>query len=132
MFKMWFLGSSKCFKTTWISPKQPVELTQKLAAETIPPPMLIIFLCCHYIWSILYCNYSRSLILWISTFWKYLTHFILLVSFYAPWKHEKTRGLMMFSEGIKRDQCYEMAWNLLSKHNFLFIHLACFLKIIVM
>ena len=35
-----------------------------------------------------------------------LTHFIPLVSFffYTPWKHQKTRGFLMFSGGIERDQ----------------------------
>ena len=31
-----------------------------------------------------------------------------LISFDTPWKHQKTRGFMMFSEGIKRDQWHEM------------------------
>ena len=31
-----------------------------------------------------------------------------LISFDTPWKHQKTRGFMMFSGGIKRDQWHEM------------------------
>ena len=28
-----------------------------------------------------------------------------LASFYTPWRHQKTKGFLMFSGGIKRDQC---------------------------
>ena len=31
-----------------------------------------------------------------------------LVSFNTPWKHQKTRGFLMFSDGIEREQRYEM------------------------
>ena len=31
-----------------------------------------------------------------------------LVSFYTPWKHQKTKGFLMFSRGIERDR--EMKW----------------------
>ena len=31
-----------------------------------------------------------------------------LVSFYIPWKHQKTSGFLMFSGGIERDQWHEM------------------------
>ena len=37
-----------------------------------------------------------------------LTHFIPLISFDTPWKHQKTRGFRMFSGAIKRDQWHEM------------------------
>ena len=37
---------------------------------------------------------------------KRLTHFMPLISFDTPWKHQKTRGFRMFSGGIKSDQ-----WN---------------------
>ena len=37
-----------------------------------------------------------------------LTHFMPLISFDTPWKHQKTRGFLMFSVGIKRDQWHEM------------------------
>ena len=37
-----------------------------------------------------------------------VTHFIPLVSFYTPWKHQKTRGFLMFSGGLERDQWHEM------------------------
>ena len=30
-----------------------------------------------------------------------LTHFIPIFAFYAPWKHEKASGFMIFSSGIK-------------------------------
>ena len=37
-----------------------------------------------------------------------LTHFKSLVSFYIPWKHQKTFGFLMFSGGLERDQWHEM------------------------
>ena len=36
-----------------------------------------------------------------------LTYFMPLVSFYTPEKHQKTRGILIFSGGIERDQWYE-------------------------
>ena len=33
-----------------------------------------------------------------------------LVSFYTPWKQQKTSGFLMFSGGIKRDLWHEMGW----------------------
>ena len=38
-----------------------------------------------------------------------LTHFVPLVSFDTPWKHQKAKCFLMFSGGIEIDQCYEMA-----------------------
>ena len=42
-----------------------------------------------------------------------LNYFMPLLSFYTPWKHRKTRGLLMFSEVIERNQWHEMGcpWN---------------------
>ena len=37
-----------------------------------------------------------------------ITHFMPLISFDTPWKNQKTSGLLMFSDGIKRDQGHEM------------------------
>ena len=37
-----------------------------------------------------------------------LTHFMPLVSFYTPWKHQKTIGFLMFSAGLERDS--SMKW----------------------
>ena len=37
-----------------------------------------------------------------------LTHFMPLISFYTPWKHQKTYGCLMFSGDIERDQWHEM------------------------
>ena len=37
-----------------------------------------------------------------------LTHFMPRVSFYTPWKHQKTKDLPMFSGGIERDQWDEI------------------------
>ena len=38
----------------------------------------------------------------------YLTHFMSLISFQTPWKHQKTRSFLLFSGGIKSDQWHEM------------------------
>ena len=45
--------------------------------------------------------------LWYNFLQKYLTHFMPLISFDTPWKHQKTGCLLMFSGGIKRS----VAWN---------------------
>ena len=37
-----------------------------------------------------------------------LTHFMPLVYFDTPWKHQKTSGFQMFLGDIKRDQWHEM------------------------
>ena len=37
-----------------------------------------------------------------------LTHFMPLVSFYTPSKHQKTFGFLMFLGGIERGQWHEM------------------------
>ena len=37
-----------------------------------------------------------------------LTHFMPLISLYTPWKYQKTSGILMFSEIIKRDQWHGM------------------------
>lgn len=37
-----------------------------------------------------------------------LTHSMSQVSFYTPWKYQKTRGFIFFSGGIERDQCRQM------------------------
>ena len=39
-----------------------------------------------------------------------LTHFMPLVSFYTFWKHQKTKGFLVFSGGIEREQWHEMGW----------------------
>ena len=36
-----------------------------------------------------------------------LTHFMLLVSFYTPRKHQKTTGFLIFSGSIERDLLHE-------------------------
>ena len=33
-----------------------------------------------------------------------------LISFYAPWKHQKTSDFLVFSESIERDQWHVMGW----------------------
>ena len=40
--------------------------------------------------------------------WNGLTHLMRVISFDTPWKPQKTRGFLMFSGGIKRDQWHEM------------------------
>ena len=55
-------------------------------------------------------HFKMLLLMWI---WKesrpmHLNHFMPLISFDTPWKHQKTRGFPMFSGGIKRDQWHEM------------------------
>ena len=34
----------------------------------------------------------------------FLTYFQLMFHFYAPWKHQKTYGCLMFSAGIEVEQ----------------------------
>ena len=42
-----------------------------------------------------------------------LTHFMPLVSFHKdPWKYQETRGSLMFSEGIEREQRLEMSFEM--------------------
>ena len=38
---------------------------------------------------------------------RFLTHFLLLVCFYAPWKHPRTYSFLILSEGIEKDQWHE-------------------------
>ena len=48
-----------------------------------------------------------------------LTYFIPLVSFYTPWKHQKTSGFLIFSGDIEREQCMEwVKWNVHRKITF--------------
>ena len=39
---------------------------------------------------------------------EHLTHFMSLVFFYTPWKHQKASGFLMFPGGIERYQWNEM------------------------
>ena len=39
---------------------------------------------------------------------KTLTHVMPLISFYTPWKRQKTYGFMMISGGVERDQGHEV------------------------
>ena len=41
---------------------------------------------------------------------KYFSHFVPLVSFYTPWKHQKTSSFLIFSRGYKKRT---VAWNVL-------------------
>ena len=38
-----------------------------------------------------------------------LTHFMPLVTFYAPWTNQKSRGFPMLSGGVGREQWYEIS-----------------------
>ena len=38
---------------------------------------------------------------WIFSFLIFLAHFWLVLSFYIPWKHQKSLGFLVFSGGIK-------------------------------
>ena len=60
---------------------------------------------------------------WKTLFPIFSTHFRPLVSSYTPWKHQETRGFLMFSEDIKRDQWHEMS----SKVSWIFM--ICFLSL---
>ena len=60
-----------------------------------------------------------------------LTHFMPLVSFDTPRKHQKTFGFLMFSRGIERDQWNEMRIffsNTFMKLEKLKIKISCFFK----
>ena len=41
----------------------------------------------------------------------FLFHFKQLISFYTPWKYQKTRAFLVFSRAIKRDKWHEMGWS---------------------
>ena len=41
---------------------------------------------------------------------KHLAHFIPVFYFYTPWKHQNTRGLLVFPGSIGRDQTNGMKW----------------------
>ena len=45
-----------------------------------------------------------------AKFWWFLKPFMLLVSFYTPWKHPLTSGSLMFLGGKYRRQRHEMGW----------------------
>ena len=40
----------------------------------------------------------------------FLTQYMPLVSFYTPWKHQKTKGFLMFPGVIERHQWHEMGY----------------------
>ena len=44
-----------------------------------------------------------------------LIHFIPLVSFYTPWKHQKTIDFLMFSWGKEKDQWHKMRQSVKTK-----------------
>ena len=47
-----------------------------------------------------------------------LTCFIPLFPFCTPWKYQKTRGFLIFSGGVEREQWYEIGYCLVGKHPF--------------
>ena len=48
------------------------------------------------------CRFGQSA--WMQCMCNALTHFMPLISFYTPWKHQKNKGFQMFSGGIERDR----------------------------
>ena len=51
--------------------------------------------------------------IWWNSFrglYKVLTHSMLLVFFFTFWKHQKTRGFIMFSGILEIDQLHKMGW----------------------
>ena len=42
---------------------------------------------------------------------KLLTYFMSLISFFTPWKLQKTRGFLVFSGILERDQWHDIGWN---------------------
>ena len=39
-----------------------------------------------------------------------LTHFWTMLPIYTPWKHQETRGFLVFSGGIKWEDCPEKGY----------------------
>ena len=66
-FKIRFLRFWKCLKTTWLN-RASCWINSK-ARNKDKNTSLMIFLFCYHCKSLLWCNYSKSLILWNSTFW---------------------------------------------------------------
>ena len=48
-----------------------------------------------------------------------LSHVMPLVSFYTPWKHQETKGFLIFSGCIERDEWHDMGLNMASM---IFLH----------
>ena len=120
-------------------------LTGKILAKSTPPPPKNSKIFIRYFILI---NCSPSLILFSNNkgfmilnwlIWRidlvniygHLTHFLPLVSFYTPWKHHKTRGFLMFTGGIERDQWYETGswggWRDMCLNNSLLLYLTHFM-----
>ena len=53
-------------------------------------------------------SFLRNTFEWFTSIVLLLIHFIVLVSFYAPWKHQQSSGFLIFSGGIERDQWHEI------------------------
>ena len=76
--------------------------------------------CCNGNGHILHIYGSPAVNIWnqsifVSEYWKALTNFMSLVSFYTPWKHQKTEGFLMFSGGIEETsgiKWVKVTWNI--------------------
>ena len=71
MFKMRFLRLLKMSKNNMKLTSTACWINSKISNRE-NSTILMIFLCSHNYWSLLWCNYWRSLILWNSTSWSHL------------------------------------------------------------
>ena len=60
----------------------------------INPPVTALKFLYEITWSSIWDPFSRL---------KYITHIMTLVSFYSPWKDQKTYGFLLISGGIKKN-----------------------------
>ena len=61
--------------------------------------------------SIKFCYDKSAIANETATVFLYLTHFMPVLSFYTPWKHQETFGFLMFSGGVESDQWHDMVWS---------------------
>ena len=105
--------------------KSSFNFLSKILRKT--PPMKVLFstvkdlvlnhqLTCYSVFMSLFVVISYFFII-VMRYWFYiffiisqytLIHFMPLVSFYTPSKHQKTYGFLMFSGGVERDQWHEL------------------------
>ena len=53
-------------------------------------------------------NFENLSLMVFSDIYMPLTHFMPLVSFYSPWKHQNTRGFSDVFRGYRKRPCHEM------------------------
>ena len=74
--------------------------------ETLTSPCVIltlmIFVCCYYFCSLLWCNYWRSVILWNSTFWSRLTWAVQIQLAHHPFDPFLINNLIMTSNSVEK------------------------------